>query len=68
MGKNEYEVMETPKNHGMKITKGDRTIWDVYVRGHYVRTHNAPPSYEGYLFDKAKMTAIYQLEKKYYKH
>lgn len=43
-------------------TKGDRTIWDVYVRGHYVRTHNAPPSYEGYLFDKAKMTAIYQLE------
>ena len=26
MGKNEYEVMETPKNHGMKITKGDRTV------------------------------------------
>lgn len=26
MGKNKYEVIETPKNHGMKITKGDRTI------------------------------------------
>lgn len=26
MGKKEYEVMETPKNHGMKITKGDRTV------------------------------------------